>query len=51
MYAIRSYYGSIGNPYYELGKRLWQGEEHREALFAWQKAFKLTPGDPRNNFV
>ncbi len=38
--------GSIGNPYYELGKRLWQGEEHREALFAWQKAFKLTPGDP-----
>ncbi len=37
--------GRMTNPYYELGKRLWEREEHHEALLAWRKAFKLTPGD------
>lgn len=38
--------GDIGNPYYDLGKRLWQREEYGDAVRAWQKAFKLTPGNP-----
>lgn len=38
--------GDIGNPYFELGKRLWQREDHRDALLAWQRAFALTPADP-----
>ncbi|EPR44558.1 response regulator receiver protein [Desulfovibrio sp. X2] len=35
--------GRIANPYYELGKLLWEREDQPEAVLAWRKAARLTP--------
>jgi CheY-like chemotaxis protein len=44
---IQSGGGRMRNPFLCLGLKLWKRQLYREAILAWRRAAKLTPGDER----